>query len=83
MFYLGKCPRGGIENQKIFWGYVCIVSSIQFETLKSLIQQSRMKQYADDTTMSLMRNDVSRLEEGLVSDLEGVTRWVEANKLKL
>ena len=33
--------------------------------------------------MSLASDDVCSLEEGLAGDLEGVTRWVKANKLKL
>ena len=42
-----------------------------------------MIQYADDTTISLVSNDVSGLKEGLVDNLEDVARWVETNKLKL
>ena len=44
---------------------------------------TRLKQYADDTTMSLVSSDARQLEEGLVDDLEGVARWVEAIKLQL
>ena len=40
------------------------------------IHHSKVIQYADDTTMSLVSNDVSGLKEGLVDDLEGVARWV-------
>ena len=36
-----------------------------------------MKQYADDTTLSLATREVSNLEEGLTSDVEGVSRWVK------
>ena len=42
-----------------------------------------MKQYADDTTLSLASRKVSDLEEGLTSDVEGVSRWVKKNKLRL
>ena len=44
------------------------------------INQSKVIQYADDTTISLVSNG---LKEGLVDDLEGAARWVETNKLKL
>ena len=44
---------------------------------------SKVIQYADDTTISLVSNDVSGSKEGLVDDLEDVARWVEMNKLKL
>ena len=33
--------------------------------------------------MSSVSSDVNGLEEGLVEDLEGVAKWVEANKLRL
>ena len=45
------------------------------------LHQSKVIQYADDTTMSLVSNDISGLKEGLVNDLEGVARWVETNKI--
>ena len=51
--------------------------------LTQAIHHSKVIQYADDTTMSLVSNDVSGLKEGLVDDLEEVARWVEMNKLKL
>ena len=51
--------------------------------LTQAIHQSKLIQYADDTTMSLVSNDISGLKEGLVNDLEGVARWIETNKLKL
>ena len=44
------------------------------------IHQSKVIQYADDTIMSIVSNG---LKEGLVDDLEGVTRRVETNKFKL
>jgi len=50
--------------------------------LTQAVHQSKVKQYADDTTMSLVSSDAIWLEKGLV-DLEGVARWVEANKLQL
>ena len=43
------------------------------------IQQCRVKQYADDTTLS---GDVLDLEK-LKNDAERVAKWVEANKLRL
>jgi len=42
-----------------------------------------VKQYANDTTMSLVSSDAIWLEKSLEDDLEGVAGWVEANKLQL
>ena len=47
------------------------------------IQHCRVRQYADDTTLSCMCGDVSDLEKGLTNDVERVAKWVEANKLRL
>ena len=47
--------------------------------LSQAIDQSMMKQYADDTTWSLVSNDLNLLEEGLVNDLENVASWVKVN----
>ena len=51
--------------------------------LTQAICHSEVVQYADDTTISLVSNDVSGLKEGFVDDLEDVARWVEMKKLKL
>ena len=68
-------PQGSILGPLLFILYV--------NDLPHAINRSTVKQYADDTTMSLASDDVCSLEEGLAGDLEGVTRWVKANKLKL
>ena len=47
------------------------------------MQHSSVNQYADDTTMSFVSDDVSDLEDGLSSDLERVKKWVYDNRLKL
>ena len=39
--------------------------------------------FNSDTTLSLVSKDVRVLEDGLTSDLEGVTKWVRDNKLRL
>ena len=51
--------------------------------MECFVHQSKVKQYADNTTKSLVSSDARQLEEGLVDDLEGVARWVEASKLQL
>ena len=51
--------------------------------MECFVHQSKVKQYADNTTKSLVSSDARQLEEGLVDDLEGVARWVEAIKLQL
>ena len=47
------------------------------------IPHNKVIQYAYDTTVSLVSNDVSGVKKGLVDDLDSVARWVEMNKLKL
>jgi len=68
-------PQGSILDPLLFILYA--------NDLTQAAHQSKVKQYADDITMSLVSSDAIWLEKGLVDDLEGVTRWVEANKLQL
>ena len=68
-------PQGSILGPLLFILYA--------NDLTQAICQSKVIQYTDDTTMSLVSNDISGLKEGLVDDLEGVARWVETNTLKL
>ena len=42
-----------------------------------------MRQYADNTTLSLACKDACDLEEGLTRNVEVVARWVEENRLRL
>ena len=42
--------------------------------LTQAVHQSKVKQYANDTTMSLVSSDAIWLEKGLVDDLQGVAR---------
>ena len=68
-------PQGSILGPLLFILYA--------NDLTQAIHQSKVIQHADDTTMSLVSNDISGLKEGLVDELEGVARWIETNKLKL
>ena len=56
---------------------------IHANDLPQAVQHCFAQQYADDTTLSLVSKDVCVLEDGLTSDLEGVTKWVRDNKLRL
>ena len=47
------------------------------------VQHCRVRQDADDTTLSCMCGDISDLEMGLTNDVERVANWVEANKVRL
>ena len=68
-------PQGSILGPLLFILYV--------NDLSQAVQQCSVKQYADDTTMSIVGDDARVLEDGLQSDLEGVSRWVSDNRLKL
>ena len=72
--------RRGVPQGSIFGPLLFILYA---NDLTQAIRHSKVIQYADDTTMSLVSNVVSGLKEGLVDDLEDVARWVETNKLKL
>ena len=68
-------PQGSILGPLLFILYV--------NDLPQAVKRCSVKQYADDTTLSLASREVSDLEEGLTSDVEGVSRWVKKNKLRL
>ena len=68
-------PQGSILGPLLFILYV--------NDLPQIVQSSSVKQYADDTTMTLVAKDVTTLEKGLEQDLEGVLRWANGNGLKL
>ena len=51
--------------------------------LPQVIQNSAVTQYADDTTMTLVANDVNSLEKNLDEDLQHAMKWDDDNKLKM
>ena len=53
------------------------------EKAKQVYKQGEVRQYADDTTLSLACKDARDLEEGLTRNVEDVARWVEENRLRL
>ena len=48
-----------------------------------MVKRGEVRQYADDTTLSLACKDARDLEEGLTRNVEDVARWVEENRLRL
>ena len=50
--------------------------------LPHIVRQCQVRQYADDTSLAHVSSDVRDLENGLTDDLENVSKWVDANKLK-
>ena len=55
-------PQGSILGPLLFIFYV--------NDLPQIVQNSSVKQYADDTTMTLVAKDVAALEKGLERDLK-------------
>ena len=51
--------------------------------LPQSVQKSSVKQYADDTTISLSAEDIDTLREGLEEDADNLMKWAEKNGLKL
>ena len=48
-----------------------------------MVKRGEVRQYADDTTLSLACKDACDLEEGLTRNVQVVARWVEENRLRL
>ena len=48
-----------------------------------MVKSSKVMQYADDTTLSLVSENIGKLTEGLTQDNREVTKWAKRNKLKL
>ena len=68
-------PQGSILGPLLFIVYV--------NNLPQVIQNSAVTQYADDTKMTLVANDVNSLEKMLDEDLQHVMKWADDNKLKM
>ena len=68
-------PQGSILGPLLFILYV--------NDLPQAIQSGNVRQFADDTTVSVVRADKGDLEQCLVNDLKEMDNWVKANKLNL
>ena len=79
-YFEGRRQRVCVGNAKSEWTDIrrgvlqgSILGPLLFilyaNDLTQAIRQSKVIQYADDTTMSLVSNDVSGLKEGLVDNL--------------
>ena len=58
-------------------------SSCMSTIYHNIVRQCQVRQYADGTSLAHVSSDVRDLENGLTDDLENVSKWVDANKLKL
>ena len=67
-------PQGSVLGPRLFIVYV--------NDLPQVIQNSAVTQYADDTTTTLVANDVNSLEK-LDEGLQHVMKWTDDNKLKM
>ena len=68
-------PQGSVLGPLLFILYV--------NDLPRVLEACTVKQYADDTTMSHTAVSASELEFSLNRDMEGITKWMDKNRLKL
>lgn len=48
-----------------------------------MVQTSKIMLYADDTTLYFASSSMNEMKEDLTRDLQGVSSWIEQNRLKL
>ena len=68
-------PQGSILGPLLFTIYV--------NDLPQSVVHGKIKQYADDTTLYTVSDNITDLSNSLSMDLAGVTEWVEQNGLQL
>ena len=68
-------PQGSILGPLLFTIYV--------NDLPQSVVHGKIKQYADDTTLYTVSDNITDLSNNLSMDLAGVTEWVERNGLQL
>ena len=68
-------PQGSILGPLLFTIFV--------NDLPNTIQKCRIKQYADDTTVTCVADDHTALEMMMESDMQRISQWADKNGLKL
>ena len=58
-------------------------SFLYVNDLPQSVQNSSVRQYADDTTMTVLAKDVNTLRKSLEEDADNVMKWADSNVLKL
>ena len=70
-------PQLGVRSKERCTSGIYTRTTLYVNDLPQMVKQGEVRQYADDTTLSLACKDARDLEEGLTRNVEDVARLVE------